>query len=267
MTSEGSAIHQRTYAIVGATGNTGSSLIRVLLQRPNTQIHAFCRNKAKLSRMLPKELQSQRVRVYESSLDDVDVLHDCISGCSSVFLTAATNGNVPGCSIAMDTARSIISALEKIRARSDVPKLPKLIVLSSCSIDPHLSHGTPTVLHWIVLRAVSNVYADLKVAEKYLREHDWVTSIFMKPGGLAVDEARGARPDLDISNQDFLSYLDLAAAMVDAADDETSRYDMKNVGVVNTGKGAAIPRELPMVLLGGLLRHYFPFLHPYIFGA
>ena len=36
-------------------------------------------------------------------------------------------------------------------------------------------------------------------------------------------------------------YLDLAAAMIEAADDGEGRYDGRNVGVVNTGGRARFP--------------------------
>lgn len=113
-------------------------------------------------------------------------------------------------------------------------------------------------------RAASFIYDDLKVAERSLRaEEDWVTTIFIKPGGLANDKQRGHKLSLD-EQDSFVSYLDLAAAMVETADDTEGRYDMKNVSVVNAGKGAAFPRSTPAVILYGLLVHFFPWSHPYL---
>jgi putative NADH-flavin reductase len=255
-----------TYAILGATGNCGSSLIKVLLQSPDTKIHAYCRNKAKLTRLLPDEVQNKRVQVFEGAINDVNLLIDCLRGCRAVFLVASMNDNMPGCRVGQDSAHGVIDALNKIKAENNPsPKLPKIVVLSSATIDEHLSRSMPKWFHPIMIRAGSFVYEDLRVQERILREQqDWLTTIFIKPGGLAVDKSRGHRLDFD-KQESFIAYLDLAAAMVEAADDTADRYDMKNVSVCNgPGGGAAFPKGTPWTIVYGLLRHYFPSLHKYL---
>lgn len=254
-----------TYAIIGATGNCGSSLVQVLLQSPNAKIHAYCRNKAKLTRILPEAVQNNRVQAFEGGINNVDLLTNCIRGCQAVFLVVSMNDNMPGCRVAEDTAHGVISALKKIKAETDpVPKMPKLVVLSSATIDEHLSRKMPKWFHPIMIRAGSYVYEDLRVQERFLRaQQDWVSTIFIKPGGLAIDKQRGHKLDFD-EQESFIAYLDLAAAMVEAADDVTDRYDMKNVSVVNAGGSASFPWGTPLCILYGLLRHYFPSLHPYL---
>ena len=112
--------------------------------------------------------------------------------------------------------------------------------------------------------AASNIYKDLIVAEKLLRdEQDWLASIFIKPGGLSVDEQRGHKLSFE-DQESFISYFDLAAAMIEAGDDSQGLYDMKNVSVVNAGGGAKFPRGTPLCILVGLLRHFFPWMHPYL---
>lgn len=99
-----------------------------------------------------------------------------------------------------------------------------------------------------------------------LRSHgDWLSVIFIKPAALSPDVARGHRLTLD-EQESFVSYLDLAAGMVQPADDEDGRYVGKNIGVVNRlcGAGAKFPRGTPLCIPIGLMRHFFPWLHPYL---
>ena len=253
------------YAIFGATGNCGSSLIQVLLPSPNTKIHAYCRNKAKLTRMFPKAVESNRVQIFEGQIDNVDLFASCIRGCKAVFLAISMNDNLPGCRVSQDTTITLLSALEKLKAERDPRmKMPKIVVLSSSSLEPKLCGNIPKWFHWVVVHANSNVYEDLRVQEGMLRaQQDWLSSIFIKPGGLSVDKQRGHKLNL-VEQDTFVSYLDLAAGMVEAAEDPDSRYDMKDVSVQNTGGSAKTPPMLPLLAFCGILRHFFPWLHPYL---
>ena len=256
-----------TYAVLGSTGNCGSALIQNLLQSPQNKIHAYCRNKAKLQRLIPQIVDNKQVQVFEGSIYDVELMVDCVRGTKAVFLVVTTNDNVPGCRLSQDSATTVVQALQKIKAESGPGiKLPKLVLLSSATINDHLSRNMNSWFRSIMLTAASYVYADLQRTEEYLRSHsDWVSTIFMKPAGLSPDVARGHRLTLD-EEESFISYLDLSAAMIEAADDKEGRYDGRNVGVVNQkrGVGAKFPRGTPMCILMGLGRHYFPWLHPYL---
>ena len=252
------------HAIFGATGNCGSSLIQVLLLSPDTKIHAYCRNKAKLTKMFPKAVESKRVQIFEGQIDNVDLFASCIRGCKTVFLVVSMNDNMPGVRVSQDTTITLLSALKKLKAADSGTKMPKIVVLSSSSLEPRLCQKTPAWFHWIILRANSNVYEDLRQQERMLRaEQDWLTSIFIKPGGLVCDQRRGHRLDFD-EQQTFVSYLDLAAGMVEAAEDPDNRYDMKDVSVNNIGGSAKFPPMLPLLFIVGILRHFFPWLHPYL---
>jgi putative NADH-flavin reductase len=256
-----------TYTVIGATGNCGSAIIEILLQSPDAKVHAYCRNKAKLIGLMPEVLQTARVQIFEGQIDDLELLTKCIHGNRAIFLCATSNNNIPGIRVAQGSAKTVLTALERLRAESGpegVPSLPKIVLLSSATIDPHLNRKMPWWFLPIMLRAASHVYDDLAVAESLLRaQQEWVTSIFIKPGGLAIDKQRGHKLNFD-EEESFIAYLDLAAAMVEAVDDPDGRYDMKNVSVVNTGGSAAFPKGTPACILYGLLRHFFPWLHPYL---
>lgn len=146
------------------------------------------------------------------------------------------------------------------------PLLPRLILLSSATIDDHLARHMPGWFRPIMLAVASNVYEDLRRAEAYLRsQSDWLSVIYVKPAGLSLDISRGHRLMLD-DEESFISYADLAWGIIEAADDDEGRYDGRNIGVVNKtrGVGAKFPRGTPVCILLGLVRHFFPWLHPYL---
>lgn len=251
-----------SYAVLGATGSTGQSLIRVLLQTPANEVHAYCRSKEKLVKSLPEVANNENVRIFDGRLDDIDLLASCIRGTRAVFLAVAVNDNIPACSIAMDTARVVITVLERLK--SEDTKLPKLVVLSSASLEPKLMSETPRFVHSVALTAFSNIYADLRVAEELLRSKEpLVSTIFVKPGALCHDAQKGHVLSLKFANSP-LSFMDLAAGMVEAVESSSGQYDMKNVAVNATAKDVAFPREAPLAILRGLLFHFFPWTYQYL---
>lgn len=255
------------YAVLGSTGNCGTALIENLLQSPQNQVHAYCRNRVKLQRLLPQVVDNKQVQIFQGSIHDVELMADCVRDTKAVFLVVTTNDNIPGCRVSQDSAHSVIQALRKIKAESGPGlKLPKLVLLSSATIDDHLARDMPSWFRPIMLAAASHVYADLRLTERLLRaEADWVSTIFIKPAGLSPDISRGHRLTLD-EEESFISYLDLSAGMIEAAGDDEGRYDGRNVCVVNQkrGVGAKFPKGTPMCILMGLLRHFFPWAHPYL---
>ncbi|KAH8701028.1 putative NAD-dependent epimerase/dehydratase [Talaromyces proteolyticus] len=254
-----------TYAVLGATGNCGVALIDNLLRKKDAKVNAYCRNKAKLIQKISQVECSKQVQVYEGSIYNIDLLADCIRDTQAIFHVVTTNDNVPGCHVGLDTAKSIISALQKLKANSQLgTKMPKIVLLSSGTIDDHLSRHMAWWFRLILRTSASNVYADLKRTEEFLRsQEDWVSTIFIKPGGLTVDVQQGHKLSLD-HDESFVSYLDLSAAMIEAADNPDDRFHMMNVSVNNINGSAKFPKGTPMCILTGLARHFFPFLHPYL---
>ncbi|KAF2209152.1 hypothetical protein CERZMDRAFT_114104 [Cercospora zeae-maydis SCOH1-5] len=254
------------YAVLGATGNCGTALIENLLASPlTTKINAYCRNKSKLIRLLPGVLHSKAIEIFEGQIQDTNLISTCIKNTDAVFMVVTTNDNIPGCSLGQDQAKSVIAALEKLK-KDSLPgmKVPKLILLSSATVDDHLARKMPWWFRPIMLTAASHVYKDLELTEQFLRsQKDWVSTVFINPGGLSVDIQRGHKLNFD-DEESFISYLDLAAAMIEAAEEKEGIYDMKNVSVTNTNGAAKFPPGTPKCILMGLLRHFFPFLHSYL---
>lgn len=256
-----------TYAVLGATGNCGTALIDNLLRNDaHSKINAYCRNSNKLIRLLPQVGDNKRVKIFEGAITNIDVIASCIKDCAAVFMVVTTNDNIPGCRLGQDQAYTVISALEKLKAEAapGTLRMPKLVLLSSATIDDHLARAMPWWFRPVMLTAASHVYRDLEITEEFLRKQDsWVSTIFIKPGGLSVDVQRGHKLDFD-HEESFISYLDLAAAMIEAADCKENIYDGRNVSVVNKNGGARFPPGTPKCILVGLIRHFFPFMHRHL---
>ena len=248
------------YTIMGATGNTGGALLNLLLKAPNTNIHAYVRSKAKLLTQNPGLDENARVNIFEGSISDVSLIASALSPIIDVaFCVLAINENTPGIRVAQDTTQSVIAALCHIRTADATAKLPKLIFLSSASLNPTLYEKDPAILHAFISRAFSNVYADLAFAEKDLRLHEsWLSATFVQPGALVEDVQKGHALSLDQCSP-LISYLDLAAGMIEIA--ESGKYDWKGVSLVATSKDVKFPYKAPPQILRGLVWHFAPWLY------
>lgn len=258
-----------TFAVLGSTGNTGTCLVRNLLEHsPHNHVNAYCRNKAKLFNLIPEVVDNKRVTVFEGSVNDTELMDSLLRDTKAVFLAVTTNDNIPGTRLNTDTAVTIIRSLYRLRdATGPSYKPPKVILLSASAPDDHLSRNMSKLFRPIMLRAASAVYLDVCRAEDVLRSHDhWIESIYMKPAGLSMDIARGYELTLD-GQESFLSYNDLADAMIEvASDDDEGRWVGKSVGILNRvhGQGAKFPTGTPMLIATGFIRHLAPWLHPYL---
>lgn len=271
-----------TYAILGATGQVGRTVLKGLLERSQTEsettqqskIHVLVRSESKFEKQLKTSefasLDRSAIHVFESSdISNIDILSQCIRDTKAVFLCVAAPNNKPGCSIAQDQSKAAIAALRQIKDNSNgqTSKLPRLVVLSSAEAEetPYLSANIPWLMRNILFTANSNVYKDLIAAEKLLRaESDWVEFAIMKPGGLSWDIARGHQLSLD-HQQTFISYADLINGMIEVADASSGRYDGKCVSVVVPGGKAKAAYENGPLLLKGILVHFIPWLYGWLF--
>ncbi|CAO2650097.1 Nn.00g013890.m01.CDS01 [Neocucurbitaria sp. VM-36] len=253
------------YAILGATGNTGLSLLQLLGASPNNTIHVLVRSRAKLENLYPSLSSNSNIKVFESSISDTDTLSNCLANTKAVFLTVAVTENIPGCTISQDTAHAIVSALQKLKAEEQAFKPPRLIILSSASCDDKFWIGVPSLVHSFMWAANANIYTDLVKAEAYLREQeDWLSSTFVMPGGLTHDVQKGHELSTR-EQQTFISFLDLAAGMIEVADAESGKWDMAHVSVVlKGGQKGRFEWRAPPVLMKGFLCYWFPWLYRYL---
>jgi hypothetical protein len=253
-----------TFAILGATGHTGQCILSLLLKDASATIHCYVRNAKKLSGLSPELRENKRVRIFEAPLNDISALADCIAPCDALFSCIATEENAPGTTIALDTAHSVVAALTHIRCvhQSHAP-LPRIIVLSSGTTSDHLTRETPTFARNFVWCGFSHIYADLIRAEAYYRMHrTWMTAIFVLPGGLVQDKQSGHAVDTEKESGAFLSYLDLAAGMIECGSKakQDTEWDWVSLSVVPTGK-TKFNFRAPFAVLRGCMWTILPPLY------
>jgi putative NADH-flavin reductase len=253
------------YAILGATGSTGSSILKLLSASPKAHIKLLVRSKSKLHKLFPAAIDNLNIEIFESYISDISTLTKCLSGTKAVFLTVAATDNIPGCCISIDTAKAVVQALKILREDDQHFKPPRLIVLSSASVDDKFWDTIPSFVHNWLYTALSNLYDDLKEAEKYLRgQQDWLNATFIMPGGIVHDVQRGHELSTT-SQQTFVSFLDVAGAMIEVADSEGDRWDWQNVSLVlKGGQTAKLEWRAPVLLSKGLVLHYAPWMYAYL---
>ncbi|KAJ5127173.1 hypothetical protein N7448_007952 [Penicillium atrosanguineum] len=267
----------RTYAILGGTGSTGSSIINQLLQDEDVHINVYARSAKRLSEKVPDLSSNPRAKLYIGSLDDIELLANCLEGVDAAFFTVATNFNIPDCSIAQQTAHSAVSALEIVRSRITKRNgktkrswvCPSLIFLSSAGTNPELMAQQSWAFNFAVSRGCYWIYRDLSLAADYLRSHDWLPLIFIQPNALVHHCAFGVRLDEEEASS-RCSYADLANAMVLAAEGklesgdlkgEKSRWIGKCVGVSSLGGGKVkVATENLNYVIPGFVGYFSPAL-------
>ncbi|MCJ1302014.1 hypothetical protein MMC08_004815 [Hypocenomyce scalaris] len=92
-----------TYAILGATGSTGSSLVSYLHERPDkVRINLYARSASKLESLHPYIKGTENVKSFVGDLSRADLLKDCLRDVDVIFSTVAQDINEPGCSTLSD---------------------------------------------------------------------------------------------------------------------------------------------------------------------
>ncbi|KAH8764882.1 hypothetical protein F5883DRAFT_421878 [Diaporthe sp. PMI_573] len=255
-----------TYAILGATGQTGGSVLQVLAsERSDVHINCLVRSQSKLERMYPDIVTStKQVEVFEGQISDVPLLTDCIRGTSAVFLCVASPNNQPHLRIARDQAEAVVAALEALRAEHKKTPLPLLVMLSAAETDEaRFCADLPWLARRFLFAANWWLYTDLIAAEKYLSERsELVDVVFVKPGGISTDRRRGHVLSAE-GSQTFVSFLDVAGGMVQCAEEGAGRWAGESVSVLSEGKARVEWANGP-VLLRNMLCTWVPWLYPWL---
>ncbi|KAI7541168.1 hypothetical protein KC331_g8738 [Hortaea werneckii] len=236
-----------TYALLGATGATGSAVLRCLLEAPpkDLSLNVLVRNKTKLLTQFP-DLESTKafeLHIFEGTPDDGTSLKRCLEGAEVVHMCIATNESKPGLSLAQDTMKAIISALEQLREEAGATYTkPTVLMLRSAGINEKFQSGRESgkqvghfVLHY--------VYTDLQLA------CDLLSSTVKEAPGLldyiivdppALHNADGTTRTghklvVDEMPPTSLMYADLGAAFCEIAE-RKDEFVGKAVGVAATGE-------------------------------
>ena len=250
-----------TYALLGATGSTGSAVLRCLLSEPpqDVNLNILVRSKTKLLNAFPKleKTAAPRTQIIESNSTDHVALEICLNDADVVFMCVGSNESKPGTTLSHDTASAVIDTLRKLRKlRGDKYKIPTIIQLRTASLNPALARQAPRVVRRMVSFCLHYNYADIKRAcalyESAAME-SLLDYIFVDPP--TIHDAEGTQRTgyklISTETQETaLSYADLGAAICEIA---TRGPELRNqpVGVTATGNVKATWGILAGYLVGG----------------
>ncbi len=250
-----------TYAILGTTGKTGNALLTHLLNNPSNTIKAYVRSQSKLLSQFPNITDRKSVQIFEGALTNIPIIASCIENVDVIFSVLGENENTPGIRTAQDAAHAIVAALCHLGCTNGAANVPKIVTLSSASLNERMGADMPAVAHWLVSTAFSNAYADLARAEEFFRLHEsWLKVTYIQPGALSEDERQlGHELSLDRKGAPpFVTYVDLAAGMIEVA--EVGRFDGMGVSVVSKSADVKFEWKAPKQIVRGLVWHFAPSL-------
>lgn len=237
-----------TYALLGATGAAGSSVLRCLLAEPPKalSLSILVRSKAKLLKLFPhlEETSSFSLKIVEGDSTDSAALQNCLAGSDVIITCVATNDSRPDTSIAYDTAAAIIDALKSLQ-NADQPSSvsPTILQLRAAPVNPTIKMQMPAPVRFMLWFSLHYCYADLqKAAELYAQAAKETTVlldyIYIDPGALhdaGGSERTGHKLCYNERLKPMLSYADLGAGICELAE-RREEFKGKGVGISSTGK-------------------------------
>ncbi|KAL4888643.1 hypothetical protein BDV59DRAFT_210986 [Aspergillus ambiguus] len=244
-----------SFALLGATGNTGRRVLRRLLQDTATSrstFNAYVRSRAKIDGLFPDLSSDNRVTIFHGELTDEGLIRNCLSGVDTIICTLGENENIPGVRILQDCARVVIDVLTSLRAESSIEwDRPRLILLSSATWNPVFSAPRPALLDWMIRNAFARPYSDLVRAQNILLSAPSLVSVVLvQPNALVLESATGCVISTDFAHM-AVSYEDLADGFVQVATIPKYR-DIGAVGI--SSKRAANPILYAPFVMGKIFR-------------
>jgi hypothetical protein len=237
-----------THALLGATGATGSAVLRCYLESPpkDTSLNIFVRSKAKLLKAFPdlESTSSPRIAITEAPLADNQALQSCLRGTEVIHGCIATNDAKPGNRVSQDVAQALVAALTSLkqeRGGSDYNK-PTAIIIRAAPLNPDLSGHMPALVHrwlWFVLY---HVYSDLEKASRVYEDSAEGLLEYIFVDAPALFDAEGVDRtghrlitpgDTGVASAG-VNYADLGAAFMEIAQRKNELRGM-GVGVSATG--------------------------------
>ncbi|KAK5010701.1 hypothetical protein LTR28_008317 [Elasticomyces elasticus] len=236
-----------TYALLGATGSTGSAILRCLISQPlkHLTLNIFVRSRSKLCKAFPdlERTSAFKTNIIEGIPNDTIAMQECLKDADIVIACIGSNYSTPGISLIYDTTTATIDALEVHRkTQGSAYKPPTIIQLRSASLNPIFKAALPWFAQQVAPFCFYYIYEDLDRACKLL-----ASSLIDSPGLLdyifvdppSIHDADGTTPTgykliLDEKQDPALSYADLGVAFCEVAE-RRDEFVGKAVGVTATG--------------------------------
>ena len=237
-----------TYALLGATGSTGSAIIRSLLSYPpkDLTLNVLVRSKAKLLKAFPDLEATAAFRAYivEGTSSDSTAMRECLDNVDVIFCCIGSNEPRVGMSLIYDTATVVIEALKYQQKDQDSAYVPPTVIqLRSASLNKTLKAKAGWFAPNMAWFFFYHAYLDLDKACK-LFESESVESpklldlIVVDPPSIHDPDGTvptGHKLILDDYQHPSLSYADLGVAFCEVAE-RREEFVGQAVGVTATGK-------------------------------
>lgn len=236
-------------ALLGATGNSGRMVLAKLLENSaasSSGINVYVRSQAKLERLFPSLSNDPRVEVFEGSITDERVIQDCLTGAGTIICTLGENENIPGVTVLEDFARATINALSTLQSKNKPSIKPRLIMLSSATMNPRFAAARPALLHWMIRTAFDKPYNDLiKAQEMLLSMQELLFVTLIQPNALVEEKSTGCVVSTEFAHM-ACSYEDLAEGFVHACT-SASLQNLPCIGV-SSARAENVMLYAPFVL-------------------
>nr|OQO25308.1 hypothetical protein B0A51_13958 [Rachicladosporium sp. CCFEE 5018] len=249
-----------THALLGATGATGSAILRALLLDPPIDLHLniLVRSKSKLIAAFP-DLTTKptfRITIKEGPISSVEDMKSCIRGADVIHMCIATNVPTASNRVAQDVIETIVAALRELR--EDVGAdfaVPTVFVLRSGSLNHEFNKAVPAPVHTFLMYALYYVYHDLDLACQYLESvaegggNSLLYYIYVDPPSIhdCGPTLTGFKFTADVKAtppSQGISYADLGASFPEIAD---RRKEFRGQAVIVSATGKVEERWLPLV--------------------
>ncbi|TKA36474.1 hypothetical protein B0A54_13475 [Friedmanniomyces endolithicus] len=242
-----------TYALLGATGSTGSAVLRYLLEIPplDLTLNIFVRNEDKLLKAFPDLLSTKQpcIKIVKGVPSDQDALLKALENATVIFQCIATNESKPGVSVAYDTVYAVTGALDVLHNdQEEKYRTPFVVQVRAAPLNPMFAAQEPWLMSTFIHFALYHTYADTDRACKHLASmHDKTPALldYAFVDTFAVFDGEGTTRtghELTLTGPlpNAISYADVGAGFCEIAE-RREEFKGKGVGVRPTGKVKATP--------------------------
>jgi len=262
------------YVLLGATGATGSAVLRSILGDPpqDLQLEVIVRSEQRLRKRFPG-LQTEAIGIHivEGQCTDPTVLRACCSSATTIFACVGANESKPGMSLVYDTANAIVTALHDIQGElGGAYQAPTVVQLRTASLNEAMSRRSPAWVTSFVKWGMYHLYLDISracalyeslAAPKLLEDGSQplaraplIKYIYADPPTVHDadgTECTGYKLIVDEEYPSAISYADLGAAMYELGRRQ-EEFSNQALGVVATGKPKETWNALFIAWLGVL---------------
>jgi hypothetical protein len=156
------------YVLLGATGSTGSAVLRSILSDPppNIQLEIIVRSERRLLQRFPDLRDAiQNVNILEGQCTDPAVLRNCCADATTIFACVGANESKPGMSLVYDTANAIVTALQAVQDEQGTTyQAPTVVQLRTASLNHEMCRRSPVWVTSFVKWGMHHLYLDISKA-------------------------------------------------------------------------------------------------------